>query len=100
MGATSSGGHFFDLTPPRAVNQDRQKQYKKVCEDNEALLQLLTDTVHRYCLSGDCNSLGLLLKATSYLFQSGEQILIDNQICSSCGDRSCSAAGRGLSDVT
>ena len=64
-----------------------------VCDDNETLLQLLADAVHKYCLSGDCNSLGLLLKATSYLFQSGEQLLSDNQICQSCGDRGCSAAG-------
>ena len=94
--ANVAGNPMFNVPLPKMVTKDRQEEYESVVKDNEDLLKLLADTVHRYCLSGDCGSMGLLLRAVSYLFQSGEQIILDSNICSQCGDRGCSAQGQGL----
>ena len=100
MGANATNGPvFFNMDPPKIIDTDSQAHYEEVCQSNKELLQSLTDKIHGYCLDGNCQDLGLLLRAVSYLFQSGEQILLDNKICQSCGDRSCSAAGSGAGVV-
>jgi len=96
MGASSTGGPvYFNVDLPKQINSDGQRHYEEVCQNNKDLLQTLTDTVHAYCLDGNCQDLGLLLRAVSFLFESGEQVLRDNAVCSRCLDRECSAAGTG-----
>ena len=93
--ANVAGNPMFNVPLPKMATTDRQKEYEQVVKDNEDLLKSLTDTIHRYCLDGSCQKLGLLLRAVSYLFQFGEQIILDSNICSQCGDRGCSTAGNG-----
>ncbi len=99
MGAVSGGGFFFDTSPPKRINSERQNDYKAVCESNRDLLLMLEKAILGYVHAGDCDSLRLLLKATSYLYESAEQIIIDQKVCESCTDIKCSAAGKGLKSV-
>ena len=100
MGAKTSGGPvFFNVNVPKRINSDWQAEYEQVVESNKDLLIKLEAAILRYVHAGDCDSLRLLLKATSYLYQSAEQIIIDQKICESCTDIKCSAVGKGLKSV-
>ena len=93
--ANAGGNFYFDPAPPKVPDTDRQAHYEEVVNDNKELLQALSEAVFRYCESGSCEELALLIRSIHYIVESGQQLLIDSKACLKCMEHDCSAAGSG-----
>ena len=93
--AQAAGPIYFDLAPPKMVNQDSQAHYKEVIDQNKELLQAITEAVFKYCQAGSCEDLALLIRGIHYIVESGQQLLIDSKVCLRCQQHDCSAQGNG-----
>ena len=99
MGASGAGGGFyFDLNTPDLNKSEGQKHYEEIIQENKELLTKFSDQISEYCHEGNCKDMGLLIRALTFIIKSGEQILRENAVCSTCQDDSCSAQGKGLAD--
>ncbi|HEA68258.1 hypothetical protein LCGC14_2736230 [marine sediment metagenome] len=95
MGASASGGFYFNMKEPEMATQDRQARIDRVKENHIELLRLVYRDFFQLSQDGNCDDLAFLINTMGHIIRSAQQMIIDSKKCIDCQHLDCSAAGTG-----